>query len=83
MFADSKGRFPIHPIWSPDGTKMLFALDPNNDQFTHPNNALWQTRADGSHPTTRPRGSQLQTSDGMVALTNTGFVGVSQACADL
>lgn len=49
VFADNKGRFPIHPVWSPDGTKILFALDPNNDQFTHPNNALWQTRADGSH----------------------------------
>jgi hypothetical protein len=28
----------------------LFALDPNNDQFTHPTNALWQARADGSDP---------------------------------
>jgi Tol biopolymer transport system component len=50
VFADKKGRFPIHPVWSPDGKNILFALDPTNDQFTHPTNALWQTRADGSHP---------------------------------
>jgi Tol biopolymer transport system component len=50
VFADKKGRFPIHPVWSPDGNHILFALDPTNDQFTHPTNALWQMRADGSQP---------------------------------
>ena len=49
VFADRRGRFPIQPVWSPDGSKILFALDPTNDQFTHPFNGLYLIRADGSH----------------------------------
>jgi Tol biopolymer transport system component len=50
VFADKQGRFPINPVWSPDGNHILFALDPTNDRFTHPNNSLWQMDADGTHP---------------------------------
>lgn len=49
VFADRRGRFPIQPVWSPDGSRILFALDPTNDQFTHPFNGLYLIRADGSH----------------------------------
>jgi len=49
VFSDSHGRFPIQPVWSPDGTQILFALDPTNDQFTHPFNGLYVIHADGSH----------------------------------
>jgi Tol biopolymer transport system component len=49
IFSGSGNRFPIQPIWSPDGTQILFALDPSNDQFTHPANALYLARPDGTH----------------------------------
>lgn len=49
IFSGSGSRFPIQPIWAPDETQILFALDPNNDQFTHPANALYLARPDGTH----------------------------------
>lgn len=49
VFADKRGRFPITPAWSPDGKQIVFALDPTNDQFTHPPNQLYVMNADGSH----------------------------------
>jgi Tol biopolymer transport system component len=48
VFADPCGGFPIQPIWSPDGQWIMFALDPTNDQFTHPANRLVAIRPDGS-----------------------------------
>ena len=32
--------YPITPTWSPDGTKILFALDPISDEFVHPPNEV-------------------------------------------
>lgn len=49
VFADRRGRFPITPVWSPDGTQILFALDPGNDLFVHPPNGLYVIRANGSN----------------------------------
>jgi Tol biopolymer transport system component len=49
VFADKRGRFPITPAWSPDEKQIVFALDPTNDQFTHPPNQLYVMNADGSH----------------------------------
>ena len=48
IFADGQHRFPIQPSWSPDGTQVLFALDPGNDQFTHPYNGLYVANVDGT-----------------------------------
>jgi len=31
--------------WSPDGKRILFALDPTNDAFAHPAIALYTARA--------------------------------------
>lgn len=49
LFHGPATRFPITPVWSPDGRSILFALDPTNDAFSHPDNALWTMTADGSH----------------------------------
>ena len=48
LFEDEGGRFPIAPTWSPDAQHVLFALDPTNDQFTHPVNGLYVIKADGT-----------------------------------
>ena len=48
LFQGSAGRFPIQPVWSPDGLRVLFCLDPSNDQFKHPDNALYVMNRDGS-----------------------------------
>jgi Tol biopolymer transport system component len=48
LFEDRKGRFPILPVWSPDGAHVLFALDRTNDQFIHRPNAFYVIAADGS-----------------------------------
>ena len=45
-----RGGFPIQPDWSPDGSHIVFALDPTNDQFTHPDNALYTITAQGTDP---------------------------------
>jgi WD40 repeat protein len=47
VYADPRGQFPIQPVWSPDGSEILFGLDPMNDQFSHPDNVLVVTDADG------------------------------------
>ena len=51
LYAGSADRFPIDPVWSPDGKNIMFGLDPSNDRFTHPANALYLMRADGTHLT--------------------------------
>jgi Tol biopolymer transport system component len=48
VFFDRHGGFPIQPIWSPDGSHILFALDPTNDAFAHPNNEFDLINADGT-----------------------------------
>jgi hypothetical protein len=46
LFTDPDGRFPITPLWSPDGKAILFGLDPTNDAFTHEPNGLYTTTAE-------------------------------------
>jgi Tol biopolymer transport system component len=48
LFEDPGGAFPIDPIWSPDGSQIMFMLDPISDRFSHPNNALSVMRSDGT-----------------------------------
>jgi TolB protein len=45
---DDPVLFASHPTWSPDGSKILFALNPVADYFTHPANAFYIANADGS-----------------------------------
>ena len=51
LFEDPGGAFPIDPIWSPDGSQIMFMLDPISDRFTHPNNVLYVMRSDGTDVT--------------------------------
>jgi Tol biopolymer transport system component len=48
IFEDADGRYPVQPTWSPDGSQIMFALDPVADKFTHPDNGLYVTNADGT-----------------------------------
>jgi WD40 repeat protein len=48
VFKDGKGRYAITPTWSPDGSLIVFALDPTPDPFQHPANGLYVIRSDGS-----------------------------------
>jgi Tol biopolymer transport system component len=60
IFADRHERFPIQPVWSPNGHQILFALDPTNDQFTHPANSLDMINSDGSHLQEVRRGNNFK-----------------------
>jgi hypothetical protein len=42
------GKWAITPCWSPDGSMIMFALDPTDNPFQHPVNELDVIRADGS-----------------------------------
>ena len=48
IFKDAEGRYAITPTWSPDGSMIMFALDPVPDSFQHPANGLFVIAADGS-----------------------------------
>lgn len=48
LFVDTQGRFAITPTWSPDGTRVMFALDPTADPFAHPTNGLYVINSDGT-----------------------------------
>ena len=48
VFEDPGGGFPIDPIWSPDGSQIMFMLDPISDRFMHPSNVLYVMRSDGT-----------------------------------
>ena len=48
LFSDAQGRFPLDPTWSPDGSHIVFALDPTNDEFTHPDNGLYTITSQGT-----------------------------------
>jgi hypothetical protein len=48
VFKDTDGRYAVTPTWSPDGSMIMFALDPIKNPFVHPKNALYVIRADGS-----------------------------------
>ncbi len=49
LFEDPLGRFVSHPAWSPDGTEIMFALNPIADDFEHRPNGLFVIKADGSN----------------------------------
>jgi Tol biopolymer transport system component len=48
IFEDDEGRFASHPTWSPDGSMIMFALNPVADDFEHRPNGLYVMNADGS-----------------------------------
>lgn len=48
IFHGRADRFPYQPAWSPDGRWIVFALNPTNNVFMHPDNTLYVMRADGS-----------------------------------
>jgi Tol biopolymer transport system component len=48
LFSDAQGRFPLDPAWSPDGSHIIVALDPTNDEFAHPDNGLYTITAQGA-----------------------------------
>jgi hypothetical protein len=48
VFKDADGRYAVTPTWSPDGSMIMFALDPIPNPFKHPSNGLYVIRADGS-----------------------------------
>ena len=47
-FKDANGGYAITPSWSPDGSALIFALDPTPDPFAHPVNGLYVVGLDGS-----------------------------------
>ena len=48
VFHDPKGNWAITPSWSPDGSMIVFALDPTANPFAHPHNGLYVVRSDGT-----------------------------------
>lgn len=48
IFEDTQGRFASHPAWSPDGSMLMFALNPVADDFRHLPNGTYVINADGS-----------------------------------
>ena len=42
------GRYAAGPIWSPDGSQIMFVLNPMADWFTHPANGIYVINADGT-----------------------------------
>jgi Tol biopolymer transport system component len=48
IFEDNEGRFASHATWSPDGSMIMFALNPVADEFEHRPNGLYVMNADGS-----------------------------------
>jgi Tol biopolymer transport system component len=48
VFKDVSGRYAATPTWSPDGSMIMFALDPTPNPFDHPTNGLYAIQADGS-----------------------------------
>ena len=62
VFEDEEGRFASGPTWSPDGSQILFALNPTNDWFIHEPNGLYVIDADGSDLTLVIGGSDFKSS---------------------
>jgi len=48
LFEDPEGGFPLAPVWSPDGSKVMFQIDASNDAFEHPDDAIYVINADGT-----------------------------------
>jgi Tol biopolymer transport system component len=49
LFEDDEGRYASHPTWSPDGSMIMFVLNPVADDFEHRPNGLYVMNADGSN----------------------------------
>jgi len=49
IYVDPGGGFPVTPGWSPDGDRIVFALDPITDEYRHPINTLFVMDADGTN----------------------------------
>jgi Tol biopolymer transport system component len=49
VFEDAEGRFVSTPTWSPDGSMIMFALNPVADDFQHQPNGIYVIDADGSN----------------------------------
>jgi hypothetical protein len=48
VYRDDDGRYAITPTWSPNGSMIMFALDPTPNPFAHPVNSLYVIGADGT-----------------------------------
>ena len=48
VFEDPEGRFARAPVWSPDGSKIMFYLHPISDNFQHDTNEIYVINANGS-----------------------------------
>ena len=44
----SASKFPVGPVWSPDGSAVMFVMNPVNDAFRHPDNEIDVISVDGS-----------------------------------
>jgi Tol biopolymer transport system component len=48
VFEDPDGGFAGAGVWSPDGSRIMFQIDPMSDFFQHPDNEIYVIRADGT-----------------------------------
>ena len=48
VFEDPEGRFARAPVWSPDGSRIMFYLHPISDNFQHDPNEIYAINANGS-----------------------------------
>ena len=48
VYEDDEGRYASHPTWAPDGSMIMFALNPIANDFEHVPNGLYVMNADGS-----------------------------------
>jgi Tol biopolymer transport system component len=49
LYEDPAGGYAITPVWSPDGTQLMFSLNASNDAFVHSDNAIYVINADGTN----------------------------------
>jgi hypothetical protein len=47
VYRDDTRRYAITPTWSPNGSMIMFALDPTGNPFGHPRNSLYVIGARG------------------------------------
>ncbi|WP_109212358.1 MULTISPECIES: PD40 domain-containing protein [Microbacterium] len=50
LYRAPEGMYPITPVWSPDGTHILFALNPEENEWAHPVNEVHLIPASGGEP---------------------------------
>jgi hypothetical protein len=61
VYEDPDGGFAIYPVWSPDGTQIMFSIHPINDAFEHVDNEIHAVNADGTGLTLVAGGSGFKT----------------------